>query len=103
TGTPLPGASIVEQGTSNGVVSDFDGQFSLSPTKNQIVLEISYVGYKTMEVTARAGSFQEITMEEDASQLDEVVVTALNITREEKSLGYAVAKVEGEEVTKSVS
>src|SRR5690606_27009434 len=65
TGTPLPGASIVEQGTSNGVVSDFDGQFSLSPTKNQIVLEISYVGYRTMEVTARAGSFQEITMEED--------------------------------------
>lgn len=102
-GVPLPGASIVEQGTSNGVVSDFDGQFSLTPSKNQIVLEISYVGYKTLEVAARSGSFQEVTLEEDASELDEVVVTALNITREEKSLGYAVAKVEGEEVTKSVS
>ncbi|RUA14379.1 MAG: hypothetical protein DSY83_09670, partial [Flavobacteriia bacterium] len=54
TGVPLPGASIVEQGTPNGVVSDFDGQFSLTPSKNQIVLEISYVGYKTLEVSARA-------------------------------------------------
>ncbi|MDC6386396.1 SusC/RagA family TonB-linked outer membrane protein [Flagellimonas taeanensis] len=102
-GVPLPGASIVEKGTSNGVVSDFDGQFNLTPSKNQIILEISYVGYKHMEISARSGSFQEITMEEDASELDEVVVTALNITREEKSLGYAVAKVEGDEVTKSVS
>lgn len=103
TGVPLPGASIIEKGTSNGVVSDFDGKFSLTPSSNQIILEISYVGYATLEIPARAGSFQNITMEEDASELDEVVVTALNISREEKSLGYAVAKVEGEEMTKSVS
>ncbi|THV60980.1 SusC/RagA family TonB-linked outer membrane protein [Flagellimonas alvinocaridis] len=102
-GVPLPGASIVEKGTSNGVVSDFDGQFGLTPSKGTVVLVISYVGYTTLEVSAKSGSFQDVIMQEDASELDEVVVTALNITREEKSLGYAVAKVEGEEVTKSVS
>src|SRR5690606_31552430 len=102
-GTPLPGASIVEKGTANGVVSDFDGQFTLEPTKNQVVLEISFVGFKTSQVTAMAGSSLNITLEEDASQLDEVVVTALNISREEKSLGYAVAQIQGEEITKSVS
>lgn len=102
-GSPLPGASIVEQGTSNGVVSDFDGEFSLVPTQDRVNLEISFVGFRTAVVNARRGSYQNIVLEEDASQLDEVVVTALNISREEKSLGYAVAKVEGEDITKSVS
>src|SRR5690606_19272730 len=102
-GSPLPGASIVEQGTTNGVVSDFDGAFSLVPTQDQVTLEVSFVGFRTAYIRANVGSHQNIVLEEDASQLDEVVVTALNISREEKSLGYAVAKVEGEEITKSVS
>src|SRR5690606_4925303 len=102
-GSPLPGASIVEQGTANGVVSDFDGAFTLIPTQNQVTLEISFVGFRTTYVRANVGSHQNIVLEEDVSQLDEVAVTALSISREEKSLGYAVAKVEGEEFTRAVS
>ncbi len=102
-GSPLPGATIIEKGTDNGAVSDFDGKFSLKVSNIETQLIISFVGYETKEVTATSGVFLKIVMEEDANTLSEVVVTALNITREEKSLGYSVAKVEGEEITKAIS
>lgn len=102
-GIPLLGASIVEKGTNNGVVSDFDGNFSLKTSTKDAQLLISFIGYVTKEIKASSGILQKIVMFEDANTLDEVVVTALNITREEKSLGYSISKVEGEEITKTVS
>lgn len=102
-GIPLLGASIVEKGTNNGVVSDFDGNFSIKTSTKDAQLVVSFIGYITKEVKASSGVLQKIVMLEDANTLDEVVVTALNITREEKSLGYSIAKVEGEEITKTVS
>ncbi len=102
-GSPLLGATIMIKGTTQGVVSDFDGKFSLKTAKGEVVLVFSYIGFVTQEVIAKSGSFLEIVMQEDASALDEVVVTALNISREEKSLGYSISKVEGEDLTKSVS
>tara|TARA_R110002049_G_scaffold207188_2_gene377690 strand:- start:15731 stop:19000 length:3270 start_codon:yes stop_codon:yes gene_type:complete len=102
-GIPLPGATIIEKGTSNGVVSDFDGNFSIKTTKNETVLKVSFVGFKTQEINAASGVLLEVVMVQDENVLNEVVVTALNITREEKSLGYSIAKVEGDDITKAVS
>ena len=71
---PLPGASVVVKGTSQGTQTDFDGNFTLSITQEAPILVVSYVGYKTKEIS-QLGENLTIQLEEDASQLDEVVVT----------------------------
>lgn len=98
-GEPIIGANIIEKGTTNGNISDFDGNFSLNVSQNAVLL-ISYIGYNTLEVSTAGKTVFQIVLKEDSEQLDEVVVTALGIKREEKSLGYAVQKVSGEELTK---
>ena len=96
---PVIGASVVEKGTSNGVVTDFNGKFSLN-VKPGATLIISFVGYKQQEV--KAGNVPlNIVLEEDSKMLGEVVVTALGIKRERKALGYGVAEVQGEALTKA--
>lgn len=96
---PVIGASVVEKGTSNGVVTDLNGKFSLN-VKPGATLIISFVGYKQQEV--KAGNVPlNIVLEEDSKMLGEVVVTALGIKRERKALGYGVAEVQGEALTKA--
>ena len=96
---PVIGASVVEKGTSNGVVTDLDGKFSLN-VKPGATLIISFVGYKQQEVKA-GNTPLNIVLEEDSKMLSEVVVTALGIKRERKALGYGVAEVQGEALTKA--
>ena len=96
---PIIGASIVEKGTTNGTITDLDGRFTLD-VKKGAVLVISYVGYTSKEVKATKG-VMDITLEEDNQVLSEVVVTALGIKRERKALGYGVAEVKGEALTKA--
>lgn len=96
---PVIGASIVEKGTGNGVVTDLDGKFSLN-VKPGATLVISFVGYRQQEVKADKSSMN-IVLEEDNNMLGEVVVTALGIKRERKALGYGVAEVQGEALTKA--
>lgn len=96
---PIIGASIVEKGTINGTITDLDGRFTLD-VKKGAVLVISYVGYTSKEVKATKG-VMDITLEEDNQVLSEVVVTALGIKRERKALGYGVAEVKGEALTKA--
>lgn len=96
---PIIGASVVEKGTSNGTITDLDGNFTLS-VKPGAILVISYVGYASQEVKATTGTMR-ITLKEDNQMLDEVVVTALGIKRERKALGYGVAEVKGESLTKA--
>ena len=96
---PVIGASVVGKGTSNGVVTDLNGKFSLN-VKPGATLIISFVGYKQQEV--KAGNVPlNIVLEEDSKMLGEVVVTALGIKRERKALGYGVAEVQGEALTKA--
>ena len=96
---PVIGASVVEKGTSNGVVTDLNGKFSLN-VKPGATLIISFVGYEQQEV--KAGNVPlNIVLEEDSKMLGEVVVTALGIKRERKALGYGVAEVQGEALTKA--
>ena len=92
---PVIGASVVVKGTTNGTITDFDGNFSLAGVKKGDILEISFIGYATKEV-AWNGQALNITLEEDTQQLEEVVVTALGIKREKKALGYAMQEVKGD-------
>jgi len=94
---PLPGVNIIIDGTTNGTQSDFDGNFTIQASVGD-VLVISYIGQKEVRITVGSSDFYSIQMEDDAQQLDEVVVTSLGLKREARSLGYAVAKVTGEDV-----
>ena len=94
---PVIGASVVVKGTTNGVITDFDGNFSLSGVKKGDIIEISFVGYTTQEVVWQ-GKALNVTLQEDTQQLEEVVVTALGIKREKKALGYAMQEVKGDAI-----
>ena len=95
-GMPLPGASVIEQGTSNGTVSDFDGKYSLTLTAPDAILEISYMGYRTLEVEVDGRQTLDVQLQPDEAQLDAVVVTALGMKRDKKALGYSVGETSSE-------
>ncbi len=94
---PLPGVNIVVKGTSNGTQTDFDGNYSISAGTGE-VLVFSFVGYTTEEKTVGIPNTISFGMMPDVEAIDEVVVTALGIKKEEKALGYSVAKVKSDEL-----
>ncbi|MBP1616768.1 MAG: SusC/RagA family TonB-linked outer membrane protein [Bacteroidetes bacterium] len=98
-GDPVTGATVVVKGTTVGVSTDIDGKYSISVPQNGKTLVISLIGSKTKEMAV--GDNLKIVLENDSRALDEVVVTALGITREKKALGYSVSEVSSDELTKS--
>ena len=98
-GVPLPGATVVVQGTSNGVTTNFDGIYSISANEGD-QLVASFVGYASVSATVGASSTLDFSLSPDNS-LEEVVVTALGITRAAKSLGFAQQAVSGDALTKT--
>ena len=99
-GMPLPGVTVVIKGTNNGVSADFDGRYSIEvPDANSILL-FSYLGFETQEIVVGGRSTIDVSLNTSAQALDEVVVTALGIKREQKSLGYSVENVASEELTR---
>ncbi|HMB61767.1 MAG TPA: SusC/RagA family TonB-linked outer membrane protein [Eudoraea sp.] len=98
TGSPLPGVNVVEKGTSNGTSTDFDGNYSIN-VADGATLVFSSLGYATREVAVGTQTTVNVSLAEDASQLDEVVVTALGIRKETKALGYSLTEVGGEELS----
>ena len=84
----LPGVSVVIKGTSIGTETDFDGKYAIK-AKAGDVLSFSYIGYLTTEKTVGTATTIDVRMQEDANVLDEIVVTALGIKRDKKSLGYS--------------
>ncbi|MBO0330438.1 SusC/RagA family TonB-linked outer membrane protein [[Muricauda] lutisoli] len=96
-GVPLPGVNIIVKGTVRGTQSDFDGNYAIEANEGD-VLVFSYLGQRTQEISVGAASTLDVQMQEDASQLEEVVVTAQGIVREKRSLGYSVTTVESEKV-----
>lgn len=93
------GVSVLEKGTTNGTITDFDGNYTLVVTGSNAVLQFSYVGYQTLERVVAGKTAINITLKEDAQVLDEVVVTALGIKRSEKALSYNVQQVNADAVT----
>tara|TARA_R110002020_G_scaffold117986_2_gene269730 strand:+ start:583 stop:3597 length:3015 start_codon:yes stop_codon:yes gene_type:complete len=99
TGAPLPGASIVENGSVNGTQTDFDGNFSLAVSDPDAVLKVSYIGYNSQEVALDGRTTINVVLEESAEALQEVVVTALGIKSDKRALGYATAQVDGDAIS----
>ena len=96
-GLPLPGVNILIEGTSTGVQTDFDGNYSINGSVGQTLL-FTYIGQKEVRRVIGTENTINVQMTEDAQALDEVVVTALGISRDKKSLGYATQEVKGEEL-----
>ena len=90
-GEPLIGATIREKGGANGTVTDVEGNFFLS-VPDSAVLQISFVGYESQEVSVKGRSMLEICLKENILLLDHVIVTALGLEKKESSLAYAVQK-----------
>ena len=97
-GEPLIGVSVLEKGTTNGTITDFDGNYTLTVPENA-TLQFSYIGYKATEMPVSGQASINLTMREDSEMLDEVVVTALGIKRSEKALSYNVQEVKSDAVT----
>ncbi|WP_289833560.1 SusC/RagA family TonB-linked outer membrane protein [Parabacteroides goldsteinii] len=100
-GLPVIGASIVVKGTMVGIVTDYDGNFTLEVPSNGKVLIVSYVGMLTQEVPVSPNV--RVVLKSDTQNLDEVVVTAMGISKEKKALGYAVQDVKGEKLTQAAN
>jgi TonB-linked SusC/RagA family outer membrane protein len=96
-GEPLIGANVFVKGSTVGTVTDFNGMYSIVIPQGYDMLIISYTGYTTQELSPGASNELSVTMAEGL-ELSEAVVTALGITREKKSLGYAVQEVKGEDL-----
>ena len=101
-GAPLPGVSIVVQGTTKGTTSDFDGKFSIEVAEDAVLI-FSYIGYTKQEVPVNSRSTIDIVMNTDAEQLQEVVVTAFGLEREKKAITYSAQTVEVKEFSEARS
>ncbi len=100
-GLSVPGVSVVVKGNATiGTTTDIDGKYSLTVPSSAEALIFSFVGMKAQEVLINGRSIIDIVMEAEVLEMDAVIVTALGITREKKSLGYAVQEVGGEDINK---
>ena len=95
--TPLPGVNVIVKGTVRGTQTDFDGNYSITVSEGEILV-FSYLGQRTVENTVGTSNTFNLQMQEDASQLEEVIVTAQGIRREKKALGYAVTSLQSDEI-----
>ena len=98
TGTPIIGANVLEKGTSNGTITDFDGKFTLD-VKQGATIHISYIGYKVQEITIGTARNYQITLQEDTETLDEVVVVGYGVQKKKLVTG-ATVEVKGEDIAK---
>lgn len=101
-GTPMPGVNVILKGTQIGTTSDASGNYTLTVSTANPVLVFSYIGYETQEIAVGNQSIINMALVESVETLQEAVVTALGIKREEKSLGYSVGKVDGKELNRVV-
>src|SRR5690606_20429420 len=95
--TPLPGVSIVIDGTSLGTTTDFDGNYSVAAEAGD-VLVFTYLGMKTQTKTVASSKVINVTMSQDATSLDEVIVTALGVESKKVSLANSIQNIKSEEL-----
>ncbi len=101
TGEPIIGASVLEKGSTNGVITDLDGNFKLTVSNAvKAVLQISYVGYKTQEISVNGKTLLEVVLKEDTELLDEVVVVGYGAQKKESVVG-AISQVSSKELLAS--
>lgn len=95
---PLPGASVIEKGTANGTQTDFEGNFSLDVSSSANTLVVSYIGYKTLEVSLSGLTDVQIQLEEDAQALEEVVILGFGRAQNKRTVSQSVATVNSEKI-----
>ncbi|MEZ5106600.1 MAG: SusC/RagA family TonB-linked outer membrane protein [Draconibacterium sp.] len=100
-GEPIPGVTVMVKGTTKGTITDVDGNYNLSDVAPDAIISFSFIGLRTQEIAIEGRQNIDVVMLEDAVGLDEVVVTALGITREKKSLGYSVGEVGGSDLNET--
>ena len=101
--TPLTGATVLQKGTTVATTTDAKGEYSIKVSGENPILIVQFMGFIKQEVPVKNQSVINVVLQEDDVQLEGVVVTALGISRAEKSLGYSVGKVDNETITKSVA
>ena len=99
-GEALIGVTVLEKGTNNGTITDFDGNYTLTVSGDNAMLQYSYVGYSSVEMAA-VKDIINVTLGEDTEVLEEVVVTALGIKRAEKALSYNVQQVNADDIIRN--
>lgn len=99
----IPGATVQVKGTTIGALTDLNGKYTITVPSNATTLIVSYIGMKTTEVEIGGRSVVDITIESDLIGLSEVVVTAMGISREKKSLGYSVQDISTEEISRAAN
>ncbi len=99
-GFAMPGVSVIIKGSTAGTITNPDGMYDLNVSEEGTILVFSFIGMKTQEIAYDGQEVINVTLVSDVEDLDEVVVTALGISREKKSLGYAVQEVSGDDMNK---
>ena len=92
-GQPLPGVTVAVKGTSQGTVSNQDGEYLLNNVPGDAILVVSFVGMSTQEISVDGRTVINVNLTEEAIGLDEVVVTALGITRDKRQLNYSIQQI----------
>ncbi|MCZ4244547.1 SusC/RagA family TonB-linked outer membrane protein [Pedobacter punctiformis] len=100
-GLPLPGVSVLAKGTKVGTVTNSDGKFNFKVPANTTSLELTFIGYKPQSVPIPSSNVVNVSMNTDAQELAQVVVTALGITRKKNELPYSAQEVKAEEITRT--
>ena len=99
TGTPVIGASVVEQGTTNGITTDVNGQFVLNVQGEQSIVQISFIGYVTKSLAASSTELQHVVLEDDSAMIDDVVVIGYGTVKKDDLTGSVVA-IKAEELNR---
>ncbi|MDC1107050.1 SusC/RagA family TonB-linked outer membrane protein [Prolixibacteraceae bacterium] len=99
TSESLPGASVYIPNTTTGTVTSVDGDFSLKVPEGTTLLRVRFIGYDEQELNIKKGKRLTVALEPQVNETDEVVVTAMGFRRDKKSLGYAISKVDGKDLT----
>ena len=100
-GNGLPGVSILIEGTSNGTITELNGSYKINVVNNAGVLIFTFLGYEKQEISVLNKSVINVSMEPDIKSLEGVVVTAMGIEREDKTIGYAVSTIKGEDLAQA--
>lgn len=98
---PMSGVTVMQKGTSIGTTTNSSGHFKINVSGSSAVIQFSYIGYTTSEVSVSGRSVINVVMEADANKLSDVVVTALGIKRDKRALGYSVGEVKGDDLTET--
>src|SRR5689334_9205830 len=100
-GSPLPGVNVLIKGTANGTATDADGKYTLSVPASGGILLFTFIGLKAQEIEIGARTTIDVSLALDATELSEVVVTALGIERNKNELGYAAQQISGDKISQA--